>query len=144
MHIEDLLKAKREEILKIAAKHGARKIRIFGRTRDGAAYISLDYMKQEGQIYRIAGADAAESSLIKKLLAGRNATVVSEFAGKKIVREPVPITKEEPLKLELQDFIDCIEAHHAPRVTGEAAKRALELAFEIMRQIRQNAPASIS
>ncbi len=30
MSIEDLLKAKREEILKIAAKHSARNIRIFG------------------------------------------------------------------------------------------------------------------
>ena len=37
MHIEDLLKAKREEILKIAAKHGARNIRIFGSVARGEA-----------------------------------------------------------------------------------------------------------
>ncbi len=30
MSIEELLKAKREEILRIAAKHGARNVRVFG------------------------------------------------------------------------------------------------------------------
>ena len=35
--IEDLLKARREEILKIAAKHGARNIRIFGSVARGEA-----------------------------------------------------------------------------------------------------------
>ena len=38
---------------------------------------------------------------MKKLLHAKDATIVSEFAGKRIVREPVPIAKEEPLKLEL-------------------------------------------
>ena len=37
MNIEDLLKVKREEILKIAAKHDARNIRIFGSVARGEA-----------------------------------------------------------------------------------------------------------
>jgi predicted dehydrogenase len=114
-----------------------RKIRIFGRTQEGAAYISLDYMKQEGQIYRIAGEDREESSLIKKLLAGRSATVVSEFGGRKIVREPVPIERDEPLKLELQNFIDSIQLRRDPLVTGEAARQALEVAMDITAKVRQ-------
>jgi len=61
---------------------------------------------------------------------------VSEFGGKRIVREPVPIAKEEPLKLELQDFIECVRAHRLPLVSGESAKRALDLAFEITKQIQ--------
>ena len=108
-----------------------RKLRIFGNTNNGAAYISLDYMRQEGQIYRTASEDARESSLLKKLLAGQDATIVSEFAGKKIVREPVPIEKDEPLKLELQSFIDSVRHRRDPLVTGEAAKQALEVAMEI-------------
>ena len=70
-------------------------------------------------------------------LAGSNVTVVSEFAGKKVVREPVPIAKDEPLKLELQSFVNCVREKHAPVVSGESAKRALDLAFEITRQIQQ-------
>src|SRR6266567_1574276 len=111
-----------------------RKIRVFS---GGAAtsYISLDYRAQEGFIYRIARDGEEESSLLKKLLHTRDTTIVSQFAGKRIVREPVPIAKEEPLKLELQHFIECARARQAPRVSGESAKRALDLAFEITRQI---------
>ena len=108
-----------------------RKLRIFGNTNNGAAYISLDYMRQEAQLYRMASEDARESSLLKKLLAGKDATIVSEFAGKKIVREPVPIARDEPLKLELQSFIEAIQLLRQPVVTGEAAKQALEVAMEI-------------
>jgi predicted dehydrogenase len=114
-----------------------RKIRIFGRTEHGAAYISLDYMKQEGELYRVAAEDAQESGLLKKLLAGRHASIVSEFAGKKIIREPVPIERDESLKLELQHFMESIRLHCDPLVTGEAAKQALELAMEITRQVRR-------
>jgi len=110
------------------------KIRVFsgGPT---PTYVSLDYRAQEGFIYRIARAGEAESSLFKKLLAAKGSTIVSEFAGKRIVREPVPLAKEEPLKLELQSFVECVRAHQAPIVSGESAKRALDLAFEITRQI---------
>jgi predicted dehydrogenase len=116
-----------------------RKLRIFGRTKTGAAYISLDYMRQEGQLYRMAGDDARESSLLKKLLAGKEATIVSEFAGKKIVREPVPIERDEPLKLELQHFVESVRLRRDPLVTGEAAKQALEVAMEITAQIKRAA-----
>ena len=127
-----------------------RKIRVFsgssagpGKTEPGAgaSYISLDYRAQEGFIYRIARDDETETPLLKKVLAaklgvGKDSAIVSEFAGKRIVREPVPIAKDEPLKLELQDFVDCVREQHAPVVSGESAKRALDLAFEITRQIQ--------
>jgi len=51
------------------------------------------------------------------------------------VREPVPIAKEEPLKLELHHFVECVREQQKPLVDGESAMRALDLAFEITRQI---------
>ncbi|MEI7728019.1 MAG: Gfo/Idh/MocA family oxidoreductase [Verrucomicrobiota bacterium] len=113
-----------------------RKIRVFsgGQT---TSYVSLDYRAQEGYIYRIARDDEPESSIFKKLLASKDTTVVSAFAGKRIVREPVPIEKGEPLLLELQSFIQCVAAHQTPEVSGESAKLALDLALEITRQIRE-------
>jgi predicted dehydrogenase len=71
---------------------------------------------------------------LKKLLAGKDSTIVSEFAGRRIVREPVPIEKDEPLKLELHHFVQCAKTHGTPLVTGESARIALELAIEITRQ----------
>jgi predicted dehydrogenase len=117
-----------------------RKIRVFS---GGAttSYISLDYRAQEGFIYRIARQGEAESSLLKKLLHTKDSTIVSEFAGRRIVREPVPIAREEPLKMELAHFVDCVQQQQQPKVSGESAKRALDLALEITRQIEQNKPA---
>jgi predicted dehydrogenase len=112
-----------------------RKIRVFS---GGAkpSYVSLDYRAQEGYINRIARDGEEESSLLQKLLAAKDSTIVSEFGGKRIVREPVPIEKVEPLKVELQSFVDCVRARQTPVVSGESAKVALDLAFEITRQIQ--------
>jgi predicted dehydrogenase len=114
-----------------------RKIRVFsgGPT---TSYISLDYRAQEGFIYRLARDNEEESSVLKKLLRAKDSTIVSEFAGKKIVREPVPIAKGEPLKLELQHFVSCARALRTPVVSGESAKLALDLALEITGQIKQD------
>ena len=81
------------------------------------------------------------SSLLRKVLAaklgiGKDSNIVSEFGGKRIVREPVPITKDEPLKLELEHFIACVRERQTPLVSGESAKRALDVALEITRQVR--------
>jgi predicted dehydrogenase len=117
-----------------------RKIRVFSGPTN-PCYISLDYRLQEGFIHRVARDGEEESSLLKKVLAaklgiGKDSVIVSQFAGKKIVREPVPIAKDEPLKLELQSFVNCVREKQTPVVSGESAKRALDLAFEITRQIQ--------
>ena len=119
-----------------------RKIRVFSGPTNPCC-ISLDYRVQEGFIYRVARDGEEESSLLKKVLAaklgiGKDSTIVSQFGGKKVVREPVPIAKDEPLKLELEDFIKCVREKQTPMVSGESAKRALDLAFEITRQIQQS------
>ena len=118
-----------------------RKIRVFSGGKTTPSYISLDYRAQEGFIYRVARDGEEESSILKKVLAaklgfGKDSAIVSEFGGKRIVREPVPIAKDEPLKLELQSFVNCIREKQTPVVSGESAKRALDLAFEITRQIQ--------
>ncbi|HMJ90776.1 MAG TPA: Gfo/Idh/MocA family oxidoreductase [Candidatus Acidoferrum sp.] len=113
-----------------------RKIRVFS-GGENTSYISLNYQAQEGFIYRLARNGESESSLLKKLLHAKDSTIVSEFGGKRIVRERVPITKDEPLKLELEHFVECVRNQQKPLVDGESAQRALELAFEITAQIQQ-------
>lgn len=112
-----------------------RKIRVFS-AGDHPAYISLDYRAQEGYLYRLGTSEEQKSSLLKKLFHAKDSAIVSEFAGKKIVREPVPIEKDEPLKLELQHFVECVRNKQTPLVSGTSAKQALDLAFEITEQIR--------
>ena len=111
-----------------------RKIRVFS-SGESASYVSLDFREQKGYIYRLGRADEKESSLLKKLIAAKDSTIVSEFAGRKIVREPVPIEKAEPLRLELESFFNCVVEKQTPLVSGSSAKQALDLALEITRQI---------
>jgi predicted dehydrogenase len=116
-----------------------RKIRVFS-GGPMASYISLDYRAQKGFIYRIAGDQEEESSLLRKLLYAKDSSIVSQFGGKRIVRQPVPIAKEEPLRLELEDFVECARAQRTPVVSGESAKRALDLALEITRLVQGAQP----
>ena len=103
-----------------------RKIRVYNGPSN-PCYISADFRLQEGHISRLAEASA---------VGGNGSSIVSEFAGKKILREIAPIEKAEPLKLELQSFVESVRDQTTPVVTGEAATAALDLAFEITRQIQ--------
>ena len=111
-----------------------RKIRVFS-AGPAPSYVSLDYRLQEGFVYRLAGEDVPESSLLRKLFLAGDGAIVSEHGGRKIIREPVPISKEEPLACELRHFVECVRERRSPRVSGDHAKAALEVAFEIVRQL---------
>ena len=116
-----------------------RKIRVF----QPDAYLSLDYQKQEGYLMRLAGEQEKESTMLGKLLGlAAVTTIVTEFAGRRIVREPVPVEKDEPLKLEIASFIECARAGKRPKVTGQEAAEALRLALEITEQIERAQPAA--
>ena len=82
-----------------------RKIRMF--IKDG--YISLDYAKQEANMY------------------------IKDARG--IHKKNLPIEKEEPLKKELESFLDCILENKKPIVGGTEAKQALQLALAITEKI---------
>ena len=104
-----------------------RKIRVYNGPAN-PCYISADFRLQEGHISRLGETHSPGAT---------GTSIVSEFAGKKILRKTAPIEKAEPLKLELQSFVESVRDKKAPVVTGEAAKQALDLAFEITRQVRQ-------
>jgi predicted dehydrogenase len=83
-----------------------REIRLF--QDDG--YLSLNFMEQSGHLIRKHGLD--------------------------LQREEIPLEKDEPLKLELASFLDCVHRHNQPKVGAELARSALELALQITGQIR--------
>ncbi len=112
-----------------------RKIRVFS-GGDVPSYVSLDYREQKGYHYRLARDEEAEASLGGKLVAGRDSAIVSQFGGQRVVREPVPIQRDEPLKVELESFVRCVAEKQEPLVSGESARQAIELALEITSQIQ--------
>lgn len=82
-----------------------RKIRVF----QGDAYLSLDYQDQSGWIYRKDGFE--------------------------IAREEVRVERDEPLKCELAEFVECASRGEMPRVSGQQGAAALDVALDITRRI---------
>lgn len=95
-----------------------RKIRIFGDN----AYISTDYSAQEVVVYR------------KK--PGMPPDDVNPMMWINI--DNLDVNKEEPLKLELASFIQCVRQGNRPVVAGEDGIRALCLAQQIVDYIREH------
>ena len=83
-----------------------RKIRFF----QPSSYVSIDYAAQKVERWSLESGAGAKPS---------------------IQGGEIDVVVEEPLKIELADFTDAIAHRRAPRVTGEAGRRALELAEEI-------------
>jgi predicted dehydrogenase len=114
-----------------------RKIRVFQEN----AYLSLDYKNQSGYLLRLAREDEKESSGLGKLISlATDSKIVTDFSGHRIVREPVEVEKGEPLRIELESFLQCAREGLKPRVTGLAAADALDLALEITRRIEESDP----
>jgi len=82
-----------------------RKIRIFQKN----SYISLDYVKQEAFIYK--------------------------KQKNQIIKHSLPIEKDEPLKRELEHFVDCVKYNKTPLITGVEGRNALKVALAISRKI---------
>ena len=84
-----------------------RKVRFFQHD----AYVSIDYAAQEVEVYRLS------------VPAGGGRPAIQ--GGK------LEIPHEEPLKRELDDFVDAVRKKRAPGVTGKAGRDALALATRV-------------
>jgi predicted dehydrogenase len=94
-----------------------RKIRIF----DPNAYVSTDYSAQEVLVYsKKAGAIPPDANPMEH-----------------ITITPLPVRKEEPLKLELEAFVSSIRDGNPPQVSGEDGLSALRLAWRIIDAMRE-------
>ena len=78
-----------------------REIRVFQMQN----YLSLDFQEQSGHFLRKEGIE--------------------------LMREEIPIEKDEPLKLELASFVQVVKSAGKPKVGAELGKSALELAIQI-------------
>ena len=68
----------------------------------------------------------------------QDAVICSVGADRRIAFEQVPVTKAEPLALQWDSFLDCVESRQTPRTTGHAARRSLETALAITAKIEEH------
>ena len=87
-----------------------RKLRLF----QPGQYISVDYQRQDGAVFTVSGQQ-------------------------QIGFGSLPVQKEEPLKLEIESFLDCVRTRRRPLVTAEDAMQSLEVAVSILDSIDKHA-----
>ena len=87
-----------------------RKLRVF----QPGQYISLDYAKQSAAVCTVGG----EAGLAFDQLSIKNG---------------------EPLKLQLDAFLDAVETRKQPKLSGKTARRTLEVALAVLDRIEQHA-----
>ncbi|MBI3616256.1 MAG: Gfo/Idh/MocA family oxidoreductase [Candidatus Omnitrophica bacterium] len=92
------------------SKEAMRKFRIF----QTDTYVSMDFLAQAVDIFR-------------------------HHSGR-ITHEALSIPKEEPLKTELNAFLEAILHQRPPPVSGQEAREALAVALQVTEQIHQNHP----
>jgi predicted dehydrogenase len=86
-----------------------RKLRLF----QPHQYISLDYQKQEAVAFTVSG-------------------------NQQIGFQPLAVTKEEPLRLEVESFLEAVATRRSPVVSGKDGLRALEVARAILDKIEEH------
>jgi predicted dehydrogenase len=89
-----------------------RRIRIFQKN----AYMSLDYAAPELKVYR------KKSEVVKSL------SDISILTPK--------LTKKDPLELELEHFVECVQKGKTPLVSGRHGRDALALAREVLANLK--------
>jgi predicted dehydrogenase len=87
-----------------------RKLRLF----QPHQYISLDYQKQEAVAFTVSGSQ-------------------------QIGFQPLLVAKDEPLRLEIESFLEAVNNRSRPLVAGEEGLRALEVGLAILGKIKQHA-----
>ena len=87
-----------------------RKLRLF----QPHQYISLDYQKQDAMVFTVSG-------------------------NQQIGFQPLSVAKDEPLRLEIEAFLEAVGSRRRPPASGEEGLRALEIALAILGKIEEHA-----
>jgi len=89
-----------------------RKIRVFQRD----TYFVLDYASQELHLFKPTPVEGS---------GGRS----------QLIRVDIPVTRSEPLRQELADFVESVRTRRPPLVPGEAGREAVHVAAQIVERL---------
>jgi predicted dehydrogenase len=119
-----------------------RKLRFF----EPRQYVSIDYARRELLVIRIDGtvppeiaAAVASGKIDQAMLAQLLAAGGSAGPGPGLSFVKPPIPPGEPLRLEIESFLESVRLHRVPRVTARQGRDALELALEIQSSMATHA-----
>ncbi len=111
-----------------------RKIRIFSEN----SYISLDYQKQEALIYKKSPKLTLKSIDTESEGVSTIKDLKNFSFGDLLKIERIKMNNQEPLRKELESFINCIKNGEQPVVSGEEGIKAIKTAAIIREEIYKN------
>jgi predicted dehydrogenase len=88
-----------------------RRIRVFQRD----TYFVLDYASQELHLFKPTPVEGSNRS--------------------RLTRVDIPVTRSEPLRQELADFVESVRTRRPPQVPGEAGREAVHVAAQIVERL---------
>lgn len=101
------------------SREQVRKIRFFQRS----TYLSIDYKAQEVEVWRLV----PQAGAMPRIDGGK-----------------LDVKKDEPLRRELEDFVNAVRERRPPGVTGEQGRAALVLANEIVSRMSEAQAAFVT
>jgi predicted dehydrogenase len=116
-----------------------RKLRFF----EPRQYVSIDYARQDLLVIRVDGGAAA--NVAAEIAAGRvDPAVLAQLAASGHLSPGLSfakpaVTPGEPLRLEIESFLDSVRTRQQPRVTARQGRSALALALEIQASMAAHA-----
>lgn len=102
-------------------------------------YLSLDFARQDLLMIDVTGAASLTQQQMEALFAAQATPRDGEHPSAGLSLRKVPTTPGEPLRLELESFLESVQTRATPRVSGEAARNALSLALQINQAIAVHA-----
>ncbi|GAN32940.1 MAG: gfo/Idh/MocA family oxidoreductase [Candidatus Brocadia sp. AMX2] len=111
-----------------------RKMRLFSQD----SYISIDYQKKDALIYKKSPELTLKALNISEMDVSTIADLKSYVFGDLLKVEHIKMDDYEPLKKELESFVNCIVEHKEPVVSGEEGLKAIEVANDILCEIEKN------
>jgi len=100
-------------------------------------YLSLDFARQDLLMIDVTAAAGMDPARLAAMAEAVQAAGSHPSAGLSLAK--IPAEPGEPLRLEIESFLDAARTRTVPLVSGEDGRRALALALEINRAIADHA-----
>ncbi|MDP9038909.1 MAG: Gfo/Idh/MocA family oxidoreductase [Acidobacteriota bacterium] len=93
-------------------------------------YLSLDFARQDLLLIDVSAAAGLDAEQLAAM-GGASVGAAGQHPSPGLSLRKVPVTPGEPLRLEIESFLDCVRERRQPEVTAHQGRAALALALEI-------------
>lgn len=118
-----------------ASFQATRKMRLYG----AEGYASLDFATKQGTLIRPSDALRRGHIDLDELDMTKPAAIKERVFGRILRVDQVQTEGREPLALELEDFVAAVRGLSRPRVSGDDALRAMNLADQVLQSLNSHA-----